>query len=112
MREFKYKYKVDEEHRTVVAMSSFAGKVVAGVARCAPCDTFNVEIGKRLAEARCALKIAEKRMKRAEFLHSVANDCATFWAERKAKMEEYDADAALAYQQAVVRLATVEQSFE
>lgn len=34
MRKFEYKYKIDEEKRTIVAMSTFAGKTVVGVARC------------------------------------------------------------------------------
>ena len=47
-------------------MSTFAGKTVVGVAHCAPADEFNIEIGKKIAAARCSVKIAEKRMKRAE----------------------------------------------
>ena len=46
MRKFEYKYKIDRDKNTIVAMSTFAGKVVTGVARCAPADTFNVETGK------------------------------------------------------------------
>lgn len=49
----------------VVAVSSFAGKTVRGVAKCGPNDEFDVEKGKELARARCARKIAEKRFKRA-----------------------------------------------
>lgn len=49
----------------VVAVSSFAGKTVRGVAKCGPNDEFDVEKGKELARARCARKIAEKRHKRA-----------------------------------------------
>lgn len=50
----------------IVAVSTFAGKTVRGVAKCAPNDTFNEERGKRLAAARCGVKISEKRLKRAE----------------------------------------------
>ena len=49
----------------VIAISSFAGKTVRGVAKCHPGDVFNEEIGKELAAARCGRKIAEKRFNRA-----------------------------------------------
>lgn len=111
MRKFEYKYKIDEEHKTIVAMSSFAGRTVAGVARCAPDDVFDVEAGKKLAAARCALKIAEKRMKRAEECHTAATRAFNYWADFKAKMESYDTDSAKAYVQAVATLAEVEKSF-
>ena len=74
MRKFEYKYKIDEDKRTVVALSTFAGKTVAGVAHCAPTDEFNVETGKKIAAARCSVKIAEKRMKRAEDCYSLAKE--------------------------------------
>ena len=53
-------------HSKVIAVSSFAGQTVRGVAKCAPNDEFDLEYGKRLAAARCAVKIASKRMNRAE----------------------------------------------
>lgn len=52
-------------HSKVIAVSSFAGQTVRGVAKCAPNDEFDLEYGKRLAAARCAVKIATKRMNRA-----------------------------------------------
>ena len=58
-----YKYYFGKN--VVVAVSSFAGKTVRGVAKCGPNDEFDVEKGKELARARCARKIAEKRYKRA-----------------------------------------------
>ena len=61
MRKFEYKYKIDEDKRTIVAMSTFAGKAVTGVARCDPRDEFIIDDGKKLAAARCSVKIAEKR---------------------------------------------------
>ena len=47
MRKFEYKYIINEEKRTVVALSTFAGEAVRGVARCAETDEFNVETGKK-----------------------------------------------------------------
>ena len=49
----------------IVAASTYAGKVVKGVAKCDPSDTYDFQKGKELAAARCAEKIALKREKRA-----------------------------------------------
>ena len=111
MRKFEYKYKIDEEKRTIVAMSTFAGKTVVGVARCAEEDEFNIETGKKIAAARCSVKIAEKRMKRAEDCHSFAHDCVEFWTERLEKMARYDADSVEAYKKTVAALAEIEEKF-
>lgn len=110
MRKFEYKYKIDKEHKTIVALSSFAGRTVVGVAKCSPEDTFDIEAGKKLAAARCALKVAEKRMKRAEACYAMATDLAAYWTEQKAKMEAYDTDSAKAYMQAVANLEVVEKA--
>lgn len=59
---FNYKYIVTGNK--VIALSSYAGKTVRGVAKCAPGDEFDIEKGKDLATARCAYKIAQKRWKR------------------------------------------------
>ena len=111
MRKFEYKFIVNEKKRTIVALSTFAGEVVRGVARCAPTDEWNVEVGKQWAAARCSAKIAEKRMKRAEWCLSVATDEAAFWADRKAQMEHYEKDSVEAYKKAVEDLAKLEKTF-
>jgi len=60
---FNYKYIVTGNK--VIALSTYAGKTVKGIAKCAPGDEFDVEKGKDLATARCANKIAHKRLNRA-----------------------------------------------
>ena len=111
MRNFEYKYKIDEEKRTIVALSTFAGKTVVGVARCAPTDEFNIETGKKIAAARCSVKIAEKRMKRAEECYTYAVDAVKYWTEELEKMKHYDADSVEAYKKAVAALAEIEENF-
>ena len=49
----------------IIALSTYGGKVVKGKATCAPDDTYDEEIGKKLAAARCEVKVAQKRYKRA-----------------------------------------------
>jgi hypothetical protein len=54
-------YKYIETPNKVIALSTYAGKTVRGVAKCHPNDTFDVEFGRKLAAARCNAKIAVKR---------------------------------------------------
>ena len=50
----------------IIALATFAGKMVRGKAICALDDAFDEEKGKLLAAARCNEKIAAKRYKRAQ----------------------------------------------
>ena len=59
------KYKFITYGNKVIAISSYGGKRVRGVAICSKDDNFSLDKGKELAAARCALKVAEKRVKRA-----------------------------------------------
>ena len=111
MRKFEYKYKIDEKKRTIVAMSTFAGRTVVGVARCSDADEFNIETGKKIAAARCSVKIAEKRMKRAEECYAYAVDAMKYWTEELEKMKHYDTDSVEAYKKAVAALAEIEENF-
>ena len=61
----KYKF-YTTPNNTTIAVSSFAGKKVKGIAKVHPKDTFDPEYGKQLAAARCNLKIAKKRKTRAD----------------------------------------------
>ena len=60
----KYKFYSDGANK-IIAVSSYAGRPVRGVAKCDPRDNFNQKKGEELAQARCNLKIALKRTKRA-----------------------------------------------
>jgi hypothetical protein len=111
MRKFEYKYKIDEEKRTVVAMSTFAGKVITGVARCDPRDEFIINDGKKLAAARCSVKIAEKRVKRAELCYAIAEEAMKYWSDRLAKMKRYKDDSITACEAAYDALANIEEKF-
>ncbi len=59
------KYRYFTNGNKVIAVSTYAGKTVRGVAICDKEDTFDFEKGKQLAAARCAVKVAEKRLNRA-----------------------------------------------
>lgn len=49
--------------KKVIAISTYAGKPVRGVAICSVHDEFDLEKGKRLAAARCNEKVAKLRYK-------------------------------------------------
>ena len=69
MKYAKYVYKIHTKRngkREIVAVSSYAGKTVKAKAVCNPDDNYNEEIGKEIARLRCAIKIDEKRAKRAK----------------------------------------------
>lgn len=59
-------YRFYTSNNKVIAVSTFAGRPVRGIAKCNPEDTFSLEDGKALAMARCNEKIAEKRLHRAQ----------------------------------------------
>lgn len=47
--------------QTVIALSTYAGKTVKGRAKCNSCDEYDIEVGKKLAAARCNAHIAKRR---------------------------------------------------
>ena len=61
----------DNGKDTVICVSSYAGKRVRAVAKCAPEDEFDLEAGKKLAQARVDVIITQKRVARA---HRKFND--------------------------------------
>lgn len=104
----KYKFffakKIDGTPYQVVAVSTYAGRTVRGVAKCDPRDEFSIENGKRLAAARCNLKIAEKRAKRARKKHAEAIDMATAQIRYRDRMEAYHSDSMVEWKNAQVEL--------
>ena len=97
--------RINGEPYKVVAVSSYEGRPVRGIAKVDPRDTFDLEKGKELAAARCNAKIAKRRLKRAEREYTKA-----FNAEREAtirlgSMIEYVNDARAAVDNAAEVLA-------
>lgn len=111
-RNFKYKYVINEEKRTVVALSTFAGRVVRGVARCAPTDEWDVEVGKQWAAARCSAKIAHKRLERAEDCVKFANEGLEYYKEQVEKYTKYEADAIENLKKVTEELLILEKKFQ
>lgn len=81
------KYKFYQHGNRIIAVSTYGGRTVRGVAVCHPEDNFNIETGKALAAARCNAKIAAKRYARAQRRFNEAVD-----AQAKATAHTYDMD--------------------
>lgn len=94
----KYRYYVDNNR--VIAVSTYAGKTVRGVAVCHPDDTFDLELGKRIAAAKCNEKVAEKRLARAADKAIQAGLDVAMAQKHQAEMAEYYNDAFTAYNEA------------
>ena len=86
-------YRIYETPNKVIAVSSFAGQTVRGVAKCNPADNFDPEKGAALAAARCGVKIAEKRVKRAYSKVDEAKDIVDTAIAHLSEMMKYQADA-------------------
>lgn len=92
----KYKF-YNDGNRKIIAVSTYAGKTVRGVAKADPRDAFDVTKGEDLAMARCAEKIAAKRMRRAEKELAKAEQAAEIAQRRVNKMKSYLNDSAAAW---------------
>ena len=66
MKKKAFTYKIVVLKDKVLAISTFAGKTVKGVATCSPDDIFDADKGAELAAARCNKKVAKKRVRHAE----------------------------------------------
>lgn len=96
-----FNYPIEKYHfyygpNKVIAVSTYGGKVVRGVAKCDPRDSYDVEKGKQLAAARCAAKVAEKRRVRANKELNKAIAALTAAEKRVNKMNDYFNDARIA----------------
>lgn len=67
MKRFKFieHTRKDTGVKEVIALTHYCGETVKGVASCSPADTYDFEVGKKLAALRCNMKIADKRITKA-----------------------------------------------
>lgn len=88
----KYKYFSDGNGK-IVAVSTYAGRTVRGVAKCDPRDEFDEEKGKALAAARCSVRVAKKRHDRALKEWKKALEASKAAYEKVERMEQYFYDS-------------------
>lgn len=87
------KYRFYTSKNKVVAVSTYAGRPVRGIAKCDPDDVFSLEDGKKLAAARCNDRVAEKRLKRAQKKLAESTDALIMAQRQYEKMQKYVEDA-------------------
>ena len=94
------KYRFYDAGSKIIAVSTYAGKQVRGVAICHPDDKFDIETGKKIAAAKCNEKVAMKRVARANM--KVKQAQADFEKAQKhlENMKQYLNDAVIAYNDA------------
>lgn len=105
-----FKYRVYKHDNEIIAISTFAGRDVKGIAKCDPRDTYSEEKGIALAEARCDRKICVKRVKRAaakmSYLKAVIDDLQKMYNDAA----EYHTEAQAALAASEARLTEMTQS--
>ena len=99
MKNYNYKYVVIPGKK-VIAISTYAGRTVKGVAKCHPNDEFDAEFGKKLAAARCNEKISYKRLTRALSKYGEAVEESIAANEKMNRMRDYVLDAGAAREEA------------
>ena len=88
----KYRYYTNGEN-IVVAVASYAGRTIRGVAKCSDQDEFDLETGKKLAAARCAVKIARERVKYTKVQRDMWQDILAYNAVQYEKWDDRYDDA-------------------
>ena len=113
MKEFPLeRYKFFVVKNMVVAVSSFAGHRVRATAKADPRDKFDIEKGKKLAAARCNLKVAEKRKKHAKKQYDALMKEYRELAERVHAKRKYFSDSCLSESEAIFNLEKVLKEME
>ena len=105
-----YKYVV--RPTKIIALSTYGGRTVRGVAKCHPGDTFNEEVGKALAAARCNEKVAAKRYARANQKYQEMCKEYQEYMNKVQKTCDYLRDSYEAYKEAKEIVAEVRSGIE
>ena len=83
------RYRTATTKNKVITISTYAGKIVKGVAKCSPEDEYSLETGKTLSKARCDAKIADKRVANATRKFEAAVEAFEAAQRHLNKMKEY-----------------------
>jgi hypothetical protein len=105
----KYKYYI--VGKKIIAVSTYAGKVVRGVAICADNDKFSAVAGKEIAAARCNVKVCRKRKNRAQQKYHEAYDNFIKARRELDTMSQYLTDSSKALSEAEIELTEIENKY-
>lgn len=99
MNKYEVKKFVDKNGvKTIIVLSRYAGRVVKGVAKCNPEDTYDEAYGIELATKRCDAKVAKKRLENANKKLAGAVYEYSIASKKLAKYRKYVLDATVAYE--------------
>lgn len=98
--------------KVIMALSTYGGKVVKGVAKCQPTDSYDFESGKKLAAARCDYKVCVSRNKRAQKKLAEALKKLQEMEIYVAKMTKYVYDSENEVNKSLERLTNIEKSLK
>lgn len=98
----------------VIALSTYAGKTVKGIAKCHPHDIENYTLsdGMELAAARCGVNVAEKRVARATDKLNEALNVLNEAVKHYKNMHEYLNNAISSLHEAENHLDEIESKYE
>lgn len=88
-----YKIYIDEKNKTVIAVCRYAGRNIRAVAKCSPEDTFDLDFGRRLAKARCDIKVARAKIQNASAAYMKASIAADEAQKQYDNMKQYYIDS-------------------
>lgn len=103
------RYRFIKADNKVICISTFAKKPVKGIAKCSPNDTFDLEIGTKLAKLRCDLKVTDKRANRAAEKYLEATELLIDANEYFYDMKQYYFDSEYQYSEALKELKNFEK---
>lgn len=101
------RYNIYFNKNQCIAVTRYAGKSVRAVAKCDPVDKFDGAYGERLATARCDVKVAEKRQRRAVELANSAINALIDYQKRVDKLMEFVTQATAELAEAEAELKAV-----
>lgn len=110
----KYRYHetlTKDGRKKIIAISTYAGKTVRGVAICDKADEYSMNKGRELAAARCALKIADKRVKRAVTKTNEAESLLYEARDYLDRMDDYLSDSVAERDAAKTHLMSLIENF-
>lgn len=102
-------YRFYKGKNTITCVSSYAGKTVRGVAKCAPNDEWDEDLGKRLAKLRCDVKVAKKRAMNAAARRADAEEAMVALTKYAMKMMNYHEDSLKEYKRLTDELTEFER---
>lgn len=103
------RYRFIQAGNKVICISTYAKKVVKGIAKCSPNDEFDLDLGKELAKLRCDVKIADKRANRAAEKYIEAEDNLFEANQYFSDMRNYYLDSERNYFEALDKLNNFEK---